>query len=405
MKTQNAALLALKGAKRILLLQGPLGPFFGAFASILTQRGKTVTKLNFNGGDQFFYPHGQRAAGDTESLTRTITSIIESTHPEVAVLFGQDRPVHVLCRKLLEAHQIPILVFEEGYVRPYFVTFERGGVNGRSPFKWDGGSADPDVVWPEKAAHFPISETIGHAIRYYAMMSVKQFSYGQHEHHRQAGSMAEAMRWVRGAVLTSLYRKTDTTLVEQLKGELFKRYYFVPLQSRGDAQISHHSTFASIEDFITQVLHSFASSAPAGTHLVLKHHPLDVGHADFGRLLESLSKQWAIHGRVHYLRSGHLPTILQDALGTVTINSTVGLSSLFEGTPVKTCGKAIYDVAGLSFQGDVDHFWHNPGAVDREAVAHFRDHLIAQTQLPGTFYWASGDYGGLLGAIDSALQS
>ena len=37
--------------KKVLLLQGPIGPFFYRFAKKLKQAGASVHKINFNGGD------------------------------------------------------------------------------------------------------------------------------------------------------------------------------------------------------------------------------------------------------------------------------------------------------------------------------------------------------------------
>jgi len=37
--------------KRVLLLQGPQGPFFRRLAADLTEAGAVVHKVNFNGGD------------------------------------------------------------------------------------------------------------------------------------------------------------------------------------------------------------------------------------------------------------------------------------------------------------------------------------------------------------------
>jgi len=42
--------------KNILLLQGPIGPFFYRFAKKLKKERATVYKINFNGGDFLFYP-------------------------------------------------------------------------------------------------------------------------------------------------------------------------------------------------------------------------------------------------------------------------------------------------------------------------------------------------------------
>ena len=55
---QMIKLLDLAGSTHhnILLLQGPVGPFFRYFASDLQQEGCKVFKVNFNGGDWLFYP-------------------------------------------------------------------------------------------------------------------------------------------------------------------------------------------------------------------------------------------------------------------------------------------------------------------------------------------------------------
>ena len=46
----------LTGSRRVLLLQGPIGPFFWRLANFLKIRNADVVKINFNGGDALFYP-------------------------------------------------------------------------------------------------------------------------------------------------------------------------------------------------------------------------------------------------------------------------------------------------------------------------------------------------------------
>ena len=41
----------VQSSKRILLLQGPIGHFFTDLSAWLVGQGKTVYKINFNGGD------------------------------------------------------------------------------------------------------------------------------------------------------------------------------------------------------------------------------------------------------------------------------------------------------------------------------------------------------------------
>ena len=91
-------------------------------------------------------------------------------------------------------------------------------------------------------------------------------------------------------------------------------------------------------------------------------------------------------GRVHYVHDLHLPSLLQAARGVVTINSTVGLQSLFHGTPVVALGEAIYAIDGMVHDGPLDAFWNDPGRVDGALFQRFRSHLVLQTQLNASFY-------------------
>ena len=51
----NAELLERFSGKRVLLLQGPMGPFFARFARFLDAHDQQVRKINFTGGDALFY--------------------------------------------------------------------------------------------------------------------------------------------------------------------------------------------------------------------------------------------------------------------------------------------------------------------------------------------------------------
>src|SRR6056297_2148786 len=48
------------------------------------------------------------------------------------VLYGDTRPIHAQAVEIARAAGLTVHVFEEGYMRPYWVTYERGGTNGNS---------------------------------------------------------------------------------------------------------------------------------------------------------------------------------------------------------------------------------------------------------------------------------
>jgi len=50
----------------------------------------------------------------------------------------------------------------------------------------------------------------------------------------------------------------------------------------------------------------------------------------------------------------------RDSLGMVTVNSTSGTLGLSAGTPVFVLGSAIYDIPGITHQGQLDEFWPSP---------------------------------------------
>jgi capsular polysaccharide export protein len=62
-------------------------------------------------------------------------------------------------------------------------------------------------------------------------------------------------------------------------------------------------------------------------------------------------------------------------------------------------GKAIYDIAGLTFQGSLDEFWSAPGAPDAALFDAFRRVLAARCLIPGSFFNEEG----LRVAVDAAV--
>jgi capsular polysaccharide export protein len=184
------------------------------------------------------------------------------------------------------------------------------------------------------------------------------------------------------------YAIKERGIQAELATTLAGRYFLVPLQVHNDAQVHVHSHFDSVDAFISHVVLSFAAHAPADTTLVIKHHPMDRGYHDYTRLLKRLARAHGIQDRVRYIHDQHLPTLLSHARGVVVINSTVGLSALHHGTPLKVCGDAIYDMNGLTYQGALDDFWYAAEKVpfNRELFARFQGYLIEHTQLNGSFY-------------------
>jgi capsule polysaccharide modification protein KpsS len=379
-------------ARHALLLQGPVGPFFRRFANELQQHGINVTKVNFNAGNSAFFrgPEGVKFREPMDRWPQFLGTLLDDRDIDAVFLFGDCRPMHKDAVAICDKRDIPVWVFEEGYLRPNHVTIERGGVNGNSSLP-----KDPDFYrrstkdLPEPTEPIPIGQTFGHAAMWATLNSICvtlfSFRYPHYRHHRNINAFKQFGSWVRGGSRKLWYGYKERHQLEDITGRLHKQYYFVPLQVHADAQLQH-SEFGSMEEFMEEVVSSFATHAPAETHLVLKHHPHDRAYRDYTIFIDELAQKYACQGRLIYVHDVHLPGLLKSALGSITMNSTVGTSSLYHHTPVKVLGRAIYDMPGLTSQKPLAEFFQDPGEVDAELYAAFVRWLLETNQLNGSFY-------------------
>jgi len=135
------------------------------------------------------------------------------------------------------------------------------------------------------------------------------------------------------------------------------------------------------------VLESFAQHAPKERWLVLKHHPVDRGRKNYHNFIMRQAELLDVDQRVLIVHDVHLPTCLKHAIATITINSTVGLSSIYHKTPTITLGNAIYDIEGITCkETSLDKFWKQQYAPDMILFEKFQRYLIHNTQLNGSFY-------------------
>jgi len=381
--------------KNILLLQGLMGNFFKKLDLVFRKKGAKTYKIGFNAGDWFFSNKDNYIPfrGKKEEWGEFIRNFFKDKKIDMIFLFGDCRYYQkVAIQEALKFENIEIFVFEEGYIRPDFVTMEKYGVNNYSKI-----SRDPQFyrnlpsdffhkrpILPANPKYWKMALS---ATVYYILAKTFLFRYPYYEHHRELAVIKEAFWGIRSLYRKYLYMPKDKKLTQKLATKLSKRYYFVPLQTYNDFQLREHSSFSTIEEFLERVLCSFASFAPKDTYLVIKHHPMDRGRKNYTKFIEKLSLSLNIKDRVIVGHEMHLPTCLKNAIGTITINSTVGISSLFHYIPTITLGDALYDIEGLTCKGmPLDEFWTNYKEPDKELFRKFRYYLIETTQLNGSFY-------------------
>lgn len=381
------------GPKRsVLLLQGLMGPLFRRLGQELIDAGHDVHKVNFNGGDRFYWrlSGGIEYRGSLEEWPDALRDILREKRVTDVVLFGDCRVHHLAATAVCREMDVPVHVFEEGYIRPDWVTLELGGVNGHSQLP-----RDPQWYRETAAALRPVPEhkQVPFSFRRRAMEGLlyncadvftRRF-YPHWTNHRPWHPVIEGVGWTRKLARRKKVRKHATALIERLLVEK-PDYYLFPLQLDSDAQIRLHSPFAGVADAMRLVFESFARNAPPHTRLVVKEHPLDNGVRNWREEAESLAALFGISDRVDYIGWGDIVPVAEHARGMVTINSTSGTLALALGVPVVVLGHAVYDIPDITYQNGLDAFWNDPVAPDEKTFAAFRRVLIDRCLIPGGFF-------------------
>ncbi|SEN64667.1 capsular polysaccharide export protein [Sphingomonas gellani] len=378
--------------RRILMLQGLMGRLFRRLGQALRQEGHQVYKVNFNGGDRLFWrlPGGIDYRDSLENWPAAMGRIVRERGITDVMLFGDCRPLHMAAIDTCRELGVPVHVFEEGYIRPDWVTFEAGGVNGHSSL-----SRDPEWYRAEAAMLPPLAEhrQIPSSFRRRALEAVAynvadvftRWRYPYWRNHRPWPPMVEAAGWVRRLRRRKEAEAQSLALVSRLERSC-EPYMLFPLQLDSDAQIRLHSSFAGVADALRMVIRSFADHAPAPLRLVVKEHPLDNGVRDWRAETAALAALHGVADRVDYLESGDIVPVARNARGMVTINSTSGTLALALGVPVVVLGQAVYDIDDVTFQGRLDDFWQDPGRPHEATFAAFRRVLIDRCLVPGGFF-------------------
>ncbi|MDD2464780.1 MAG: capsular biosynthesis protein [Desulfobulbus sp.] len=382
--------------RTFLLLQGVCSPFFYRLGQALRAAGHHVHKINFNAGD-WFYWLGRSAwtfRGPSAELAPFLAEKYRNHAITDQVLFGDCRPIHRPAIEMAAKFGIRTHVIEEGYFRPYWVTIERDGVNGYSRLP-------KDPAWyramakelPEYRQGQPFSSSFNirafHDVAYHLAGFYNPVFFPGYRTHTPVTAPAEYLGYIKRLPMLRFHRRRDDELLLAVLRKGIP-YYLFPLQLSSDAQIRHHSTFADMTEAMEHIMQSFALHAPSNAALIIKNHPLDAGLDHYPTIIDRLTRQFALKSRIYYMETGDLPELLNHAAGTVTVNSTVGMTALARHCPTIALSKPIYNIPGLTFQGSLDSFWANKEKPIGRLFRVFRNTVIHTTQVNGGLYSNQG---------------
>ncbi|MEM7632372.1 MAG: capsule biosynthesis protein CapA [Pseudomonadota bacterium] len=380
--------------RHFLFLQGPHGPFFSALARQLRRAGARTSRMGFNSADESFWGGASYHAfrDPPDAFAEALAARIASDNVTDIVCYGADRPVHATALEVARTTGLTPHVFEEGYLRPYWVTYERGGANAASRAAMisltDMSQAlatslpalheAPDR-WGDMRAH------MFWGAAYHARLLAGNRDYPAFQPHRLPDYWAEFRLHLAKLLMTpgrSVVRGASTLRVRH--GGF--PYHLVLLQLAHDANFLNHGPFETQAAFLETVFRGFADGAPRHHHLVLKAHPLEDGREPLRPLIRRLSREFDLDGRTHFLTGGKLARLLDTARSAVTVNSTSAEQALWRSLPLRAFGDAVYDRPELVSRQPIAQFFASPSPPNREAYLVYRAFLLATSQIPGGFY-------------------
>lgn len=396
-----------------LLLQGPHGPFFDRLGRLLRDSGAQVWRVGFNAGDAFFWrdhDHYIPHRDSPEDWPAHLDALIDRLGVTDIVLYGDVRPIHAAARAAAADRGLVLHVFEEGYLRPYWISYERGGSNGHSALMQIGldrmiaaqRDFGDDVNRPP--AHWgDMREHKFYGALYHFLVLTANRRYPGFASHREVPLGREFRLNLRRLLLSPLHALRRRVQARRIQSRGFP-YALVLMQLEHDSSFLAHSPYRRMAEFTAEVLTAFARAAPGHHHIVFKSHPLEDGRAALDQVIREQAGKLGIAHRVHLVQGGKLAGLLSQARAVVTINSTAAQQALWRGLPVKAMGRAVYCKPGLVSDQPLEDFLRHPDPPDRRLYKHYRNYLMDTCQVPGGFYAALSRAHALRLVVDMMLD-
>ncbi|NRG18480.1 capsular biosynthesis protein [Rhizobiales bacterium] len=382
--------------KTVLFLQGPPGTFFRRVADEVEKLGHRALRINLGPADWFVW-HDKRARlyrGSLRDWPAYLERFVED-HGVTDIVFYQDRlPYHAAAVELAHRRGINAVACEFGYLRPDWITLELDGMSVLSRFP-----DDPDAILaaaenlPEidrrplfKHSFFieAFNEVLFNLLNVFFWYISPRFSQDKYYH-----PIAEYLSMIPRLFLSRYRDRSATFLIDDVI-DAGTPYFVLPLQLQSDYQLRYNAPFEHLLDVAEKVMASFAANAQSEARLVIKVHPLDQGIEPWKREIKAMARRHGLKKRVYLIDGGNLDTLLRNAAGMLTVNSTTALHAVRVGCPIKVLGIAVYDIPRLTVQGDLDDFWRSPQKPDPKLGIAVEKLMAAGIQVKGSFYEKNG---------------
>jgi len=393
-----------------LFLQGPVSFFSRHFASYLEKQGARCLRINFSFSDWVCWlgKASVNYRGTLQQWPDFLRQYVKENRVTAIIYYADCFPYHRIARTIADELGIDAVAYENGYLRPDWLTIEKGGMAGFSHFPVDPdeilskGKLLPEVeeknlpsvnFWVE--AFWEVAYHMGNYLFKWTFHNYQADRY-YNPFHDYVSHIPRLLR----------ANKSEARAVEVINQLLNSKsvYWLFPMQMQNDYQLRIHSPFDHQAEAIELIIKTFSRYAGLDEKLVIKIHPMDNGIEPWEKIIASLVEKYSVTRRVFFIDGGNLYKLINHCKGVVTINSTVGLHSLQAMKPVYVLGCAVYDIKGLTCMRSLSDFFQHPLPPDQQLLEAFVKLLAASIQIKGNFYSKEGKAAAIKGLSEKLLN-
>lgn len=234
---------------------------------------------------------------------------------------------------------IPSIVFERGLFRPHTTTIDIGGVNADGsmleqykywkPFKY------AELKFEEKSNGFESIRTRLIFLAFRLLIALEVLFSGKSKLAYYPKSFVEMFSIIKNKLLRRKNKHKSLT-------EKAEKVVVIALQLETDTQLQLNSSWHSNVEFLYHLNAEIGRCSSGNLQFVYTQHPLDPS-----KPLE-----------FQYIKHSNSPTssLLEDAIGLITINSTVGIEALRKKLPICILGRAGYLISDACMFTDLNLF-------------------------------------------------
>jgi capsular polysaccharide export protein len=395
----------------ILLLQGPLSKYYARTAHHLEELGAKTLKVHFCGSDVHDWEQTDAIhfSEPAENWALFLEALIVAHGVTDILLHGDRRYYHKVSIGVAKRLDVTIIATELGYLRPDWMTVEYGGCSALSHFpqnKQELMELDTQQAEDTSAVLYPGSykQIVLQELGFTLYNAVHARKFPHYHNHRTESRVQVYGGWLKARLQAKTRMQEADVIWDQLQ-QSSTPYYLFALQLNGDFQIRDHSPFASIYEAIEKVIASFAKNAPEKTLLLFKSHPLEYRFKELSRAIVEASRKHGVEERTQLIHGQTIKALAEPSLGMLTINSSAGIEALEYGVPTCCILPTIYDMDGLTHQGDWETFWHSATPPEPDVYRKFIDALKTTIQVRGSLYNAAGLEAAAKGTAEKILST